>query len=77
VARTSPTPSWKSTAAHQRFSAGRWRLPADNILVVDHAADVEPGVIAEFAQHAARTERGSCCWTRSNSTGRRRPLNLV
>jgi hypothetical protein len=38
--------------ACQRFQDGVWQLPSDSVLVLDHAADVEPNVITDLARHA-------------------------
>ncbi len=41
--------------AHRRFTGGHWRLPANSLVVVDHAADAEPDVLADLAGRADRS----------------------
>ncbi len=38
----------------RRLNDGTWELPADTIVVIDHAADIPPDTIAEMARHAAQ-----------------------
>ncbi|MBY0286791.1 MAG: relaxase domain-containing protein [Mycobacteriaceae bacterium] len=40
--------------AHQYLRDGSWQLPAESIVVLDHAADMAPHTIADFAEHAAQ-----------------------
>jgi conjugative relaxase-like TrwC/TraI family protein len=41
---------------HRRLRDGSWQLPPGAILVLDHAAAVDPATIADLAEHAVRRQ---------------------
>lgn len=46
------------TEAHAQITSGHTALPPGTLIVVDHAADAAPAVLADLAEHAAAAQSG-------------------